>query len=542
MEPNVLKVKIRNLNADRAEEFRKVVRALPGVNQVDLNVAKGLGRIISAEPILFLNLRDSLRDFDMEECALPQTSPAAPPPSVMKLRIDGMTCRSCEVTIEQKFRKIPGVKKVDVDATRGLARIVTEGNETPPLAAFESAIKDSKYTVRGYGAGTKNRGTPSDQKRPTVLQLVGLFGIVLILGAIFSKTGLLKPQAALGTSVSFAAAFFIGLVAASSSCVAVTGGLLLGVTAKFRERYAALTPLRRMQPVFLFIGGRLASYGILGGVIGLIGNALSPSPFVTGLISLVAALFMLVMGLDMLHLAPAWLKRCLPRMPKALAHRVMEGGEKTHPGAPFLLGAGTFFLPCGFTQALQLYVLTTGSILVGASILFAFALGTTPALLALGWASGSLKGAFGRFFFRFSGALVIVLGLWNIQNGLTIAGYPLALPRLSLPERALAAPANPTDPSFVRRDGNTQVVPIDVSYAGFWPAEFALSRGVPTRFEVSGEAAGIGCLAAFQIPKLGIRQLLQAGKTTAIAFTPDRPGNYTFSCSMGMFRGQFTVL
>ena len=124
-----------------------------------------------------------------------------------------------------------------------------------------------------------------------------------------------------------------------------------------------------------------------------------------------------------------------------------------------MFGGATFFFPCGFTQALQVYALTTGSFFGSAAILAGFAIGTAPALLALGWASSSLKGKFGKLFFQFSGALVIVLGLWNMQNGLTLAGYPISLPQFKL-ESAVSAETDTkqdtdkTDPN-VKLEGET---------------------------------------------------------------------------------------
>ncbi|NCP77121.1 sulfite exporter TauE/SafE family protein [bacterium] len=41
-------------------------------------------------------------------------------------------------------------------------------------------------------------------------------------------------------------------------------------------------------------------------------------------------------------------------------------------------GALTFFLPCGFTLAMQAYAITTGSFITGALTMMAFALGTAP--------------------------------------------------------------------------------------------------------------------------------------------------------------------
>lgn len=410
--------------------------------------------------------------------------------------------------------RISGVTRVDVNREKMLARIAAErqiqSHELP---------RERKMAMAAVAA-----------MRPSFLQLIGLFALVLIIGQIASRFGLLKGTAAVGSSVSVAAALVLGLVAGTSSCIAVSGGLMLSAIAARRAK---------MRTVLLFVGGRTLSYGVFGAVIGGIGAALTPSPAVVGFITIIAALYMFKVGLDMLELTPRWLLKILPAMPLALGRKVMDQEESKHPFAPALLGAGTFFLPCGFTQALQLYALTTGSALQSASVLLAFALGTAPALLALGWASNSLKGKAGTFFFRFSGALVIVLGLWNVQNGMTVAGYPLRLPRLTLGQTREASAAVPGGVIF---DGTTQKVAINVSNVGYAPDSFTLKEGVPTKFLLSGPAAGQGCLSGFTIPQLGIRKRLIAGETTEISFTAPAPGRYSFSCSMGMVRGEFTVI
>ena len=49
-----------------------------------------------------------------------------------------------------------------------------------------------------------------------------------------------------------------------------------------------------------------------------------------------------------------------------------------------LVGAATFFLPCGFTQAVQIYAISTANPLTAGLVMATFAVGTTPGLLALG--------------------------------------------------------------------------------------------------------------------------------------------------------------
>lgn len=544
-QPHIAKLRITGAgNGEREELLKKILqKADSGIERVDVNAAKGLIRIIGRNEldIGWLNQAISGEGFSLQT---EENSAAAREDvceGIMRLAIEGMHCASCELTIERKFKKIKGVEKVDVDAAKGCARVVYNICK-PDMGELQAAIAQDGYKIKEI-TKVKNyeSGAAVNDGRPTLIRLVGLFALVLVLGRMISRLGLIKTNVDLGGSPSFWAVFLLGLVAASSSCIAVSGGLLLSSAAKFNERYGKLIGLARMKPVFLFVAGRVASYGILGALIGYLGAALSPSPFITGAITVVAAVYMLIMGMEMLRIAPPWLKGILPRMPKSFSHKVLDAEGHEHPSAPFFLGAATFFLPCGFTQALQLYALTTKSAAESGLLLFAFALGTAPSLLALGWASGSLKGKAGKFFFQFSGALVITLGLWNIQNGFSIAGYPLALPRLD--SQALSGSgrnrAGTGDPNVIF-DGKQQIVNMAVGRYGYTPNSFTIRAGVPTKWIVDGTNAG-GCANALQAPKLGIRKLLVRGENV-FEFTPDETGVIPFSCSMGMYRGQFVVV
>lgn len=532
----------------RAQQLRQLLKIETKITRIETDISQRLLEIESSEELDLSVLKQRLVPFGFHlqnmnpeitaASAEPQSDPRASSDKerrVIHYCVDGMSCRSCEITVERKWKKIEGVKEVDVNAAKGTARLVLEGRE-PSLEELQSVLGEEKYRVRQ--GGKKEITTLETVDRPSFWTLMGLFALVIFIGSILSRWGLFKPNIAIGAGLSFGAIFLIGLVAASSSCISVSGGLLLSAAAKFNERYRSVGGFARMRPVILFVAGRLVGYALLGGILGVIGKALTPSPLVTAFITILAALYMLVMGLDMLKIAPAWLKGIMPRLPKSLSHRVMDAEGREHPAAPFMLGVATFFLPCGFTQALQLYALTTGSFVTSATMLLAFALGTAPALLALGWASSSLKGRAGRWFFRFSGALVVVLGLWNIQNGLAIAGYPIALPSLVSPTQGLAADNKNVPPSLPK--GQTQVVKMAVTDYGYQPNRFTVRAGSPVRWEIRMDGGG-GCAGAIVSRKIGVQKLLQPG-LNVIEFTPKEKGEIAFSCSMGMYRGSFTVL
>ncbi len=447
---------------------------------------------------------------------------------ILDVQTTGMHCRSCELLVEQSLLEIPGVSQVQANADRNRVRVVCDAKQVPNPDQIASAI-----TPHGYGVVS---GVIQPTSRETIQwrQVAGSFIIVLLIGFTLGRLGLLNTGGSVGVTTGFFALFGLGLVAASSSCLAVSGGLMLSVVASVRERYPNLQGRARMIPVSTFVLGRIVGYTVFGALIALLGKALQPSPLVMGMITIVAALYMFIVGLDMLHLASVWLKRLIPRVPKIFSRRIVSGSSTGSWAAPFAFGALTFFLPCGFTQALQLYVLTTGSAVTGGLTMLAFALGTAPALLALGWATNVLKGKAGQFFFQLAGAAVILLGLLNISNGLTLTGHPLSFAFWKSPSTVQAH-----DPNVVVDDG-VQVVKTSYTVAGYEPATFAVRANQPVRWEVSGAGHAGGCRSVLEVPTLGISQQVNED-TTTISFTPTKPGTYAFSCSMGMYRGSFTV-
>jgi sulfite exporter TauE/SafE len=94
-----------------------------------------------------------------------------------------------------------------------------------------------------------------------------------------------------------------------------------------------------------------------------------------------------------------------------------------HTLTPLAVGVATFFLPCGFTQSMQIYTLTTGNFLTGALIMGAFALGTLPVLALLSFSSlGIHKKAQSGVFFKSAGLVVLFFGIFNLINSFVAAG------------------------------------------------------------------------------------------------------------------------
>jgi sulfite exporter TauE/SafE len=373
------------------------------------------------------------------------------------------------------------------------------------------------------------------------VEIGAAFLIIVAILLVLGQLDLLPTQFGVSETMSYGLVFVIGLVASVSSCIAVTGGLLVAVAAKYNEASTTLTPVQRMKPHMYFNVGRILSYTLLGGVIGALGSALTLSPKINGVLTLVASAVMILLGLQMLRLLPA-LTRFLPTMPKFFSHFIHDLAERDANGGALVLGAATFFLPCGFTQALQLYVLAKGSFAIGALTMLAFSLGTLPALLSLSAMSSFASGNLQRHFLKFAGAAVIVLGIANIQYGLVLTGSTMNVASVA-PETDTDTPPTQASPAQMTAAQDKQVMVMRIDGFSYIPNRFTVTQGVPVEWRIDASEAA-ACGRFLLAPGLGIRKLLSDRSTTMISFVPQQTGEFGFNCGMGMMTpgSKFTVV
>ncbi len=440
------------------------------------------------------------------------------------LRITGMTCGSCEVRIEQKWKKIPGIFQVRVNHSTGKA-IITHADELN-LETLQAALAQDGYRVALWSEPRFETPEEPENDFFDYLTVGAIFLILISLYLIIKELGFLPDNLGVSQNMSYGFVFVLGLVAAVTSCMAVTGGLLLAVGSEWAERHPEMTGWQRFKPLLSFNLGRLFFYGVLGGVVGAIGSALQISPRTNAVIVIIAGFVMLALGIHLLHLFPG-AGRLIPKMPKGLAHKIHEYEKNNHPLAPFLLGGATFFFPCGFTQALQLYALSVGSWKVGAFTLFVFALGTMPALLSVSAFSSFIHGTMKRMFMRVAGALIILIALLNVKAGVVLSGIDV---KAWLPSETAVGTVAETNVEIVN---GKQIARMAVRGLEYTPSSFTVKKGIPVEWQVDGREAG-GCGRFIVMPALRIQQLLEGESVTTITFTPTQTGRLAFSCPMGM--------
>lgn len=326
------------------------------------------------------------------------------------LHVRGMHCKSCAVLIEHALSEIPFIKNIHADPSMHTVKIEAATDMTPESLVSELTPFISKDGYTLSVEKQKHAAQWGDFVYAVPVTIALIVGFVLL-----QKLGLVNLITA--DKVSYPVAFGIGLIASVSSCLAVVGGLLLSVSANYAKQG------EKIKPQALFHVGRLISFFVFGGIIGLIGSAFTLSVTATFVLSILVGLVMLVLGLNLLEVFP-WARKLQFHLPKKMAlgaHTIKNMGFGL---APLLVGASTFFLPCGFTQSMQIYSLSTGSFVTGALTMTFFALGTLPVLSLISFTSVRFgKGKFASVFFKSAGILVIVFGVLSILSGFVAKGF-----------------------------------------------------------------------------------------------------------------------
>ena len=434
-------------------------------------------------------------------------------------KVEGMTCISCSSRIEKELAKIKGVIDIKASFSKGIAECIYDENYLS-IDEIIKVIEKAGYRVQTTEGSSNVRN-----------ELIRVLEIGLIIYAIYSVMkyfGLTNifyifPEAK--ADMEYSILFILGMFT-SIHCIAMCGGINLSQCLSYRESHSEKVRggwLWAIKPSLLYNGGRVISYTLLGGIIGGLGSVISFSATAKGTIQIIASIFMVIMGLNMLNIFP-WLRKFNPRMPKALMHKFPIG---TKNSSPLYIGMLNGLMPCGPLQAMQLYALSTGDPLKGAFSMFLFSIGTVPLMLGLGVLSTVLSHKFSRKIMSVGAVLVIILGISMFNSGLSLSG--IAMPRVTLNQNS----------SKARIEDGIQIVETTLMPGQYSP--ITVQKGIPVKWIIKAEKGSInGCNNRIFIPQYNIEKRFQLGENI-IEFTPEEEGTFTYSCWMGMIGSYITV-
>lgn len=218
-----------------------------------------------------------------------------------------------------------------------------------------------------------------------------------------------------GLSPMLATAFSMGLLG-STHCVAMCGGVVSVLSSAAPQ---SPQPSARSPYWLAYNTGRVASYALLGALVGALGSVsrmLLPLDVVRFGLRSLAIVTMLAVGMHLAGLpslvrifesagAPLW-RRLAP-----LARRFMPLRSPLHALA---LGALWAFMPCGLLYGALAFAASSESPATGAAMMLAFALGTLPIMLTMSALASRVASALARGWVRrTAGITVLAFGVWS---------------------------------------------------------------------------------------------------------------------------------
>jgi sulfite exporter TauE/SafE len=285
----------------------------------------------------------------------------------------------------------------------------------------------------------------------------------------------------------------------------------------------------------MFLIAKIIAYTFLGFGLGALGSTLVLSPKLLGYMQILAGLFMLVTAGRLLNIHPIF--RYFVVQPPKWAFRLMRNESKNKSlFAPAILGFLTILIPCGVTQAMMALAVASGSPLYGAGIMFAFILGTSPIFFAVGIAVTELFKR--KAFVYITSVAIVFLGLLSINTGQVLRGSAhYAQNYWSI----LLNSNNSTDSKLAKIVNGKQEVKITARSSGYTTDVTQIKSGVPVKLTIDSKDVQ-SCARAFLIPSFNISKSLPQNGETVVEFTPNKLGSLAYTCGMGMYTGNFTVI
>ncbi len=336
---------------------------------------------------------------------------------------------------------------------------------------------------------------------------------------------------------SLGLAFVTGLTTGGISCLAVQGGLLASSVAQKQEDQLATSPSRSWLAVAMFLVAKIAAYTILGFFLGLLGSFFVISLKLQAWLQILVGLFMLVTAARILDIHPIF--RYFVIQPPKWVYKLLKNQTRGQSlFAPAMLGFFTVLMPCGVTQAMMVVAVASGNPLLGAAIMFAFTLGTSPVFLALGVAAAELLKR--KFFAYVAASVIVYFGILSINGGVALTGSPYTFQNFYKAATSSTPTAQAGQVAGVTSNG-TQQATIYVATGGYTSPVKKLKVGVPVELSLITNQVR-SCAKSFVIPSLGVSKILPETGTEVLTFTPTQTGKLAYTCGMGMYTGSFEVI
>lgn len=393
------------------------------------------------------------------------------------IHIKGMHCISCELILEKWLKKISWVELIMINHKKWLLEVNYE--DKVQYKKVVTLIEKSWFKVE-----EKWKSKSSYKWNDFLSNIIAILIVVILFMTtkIFDLYSYLPET----TSMSYSSAFLVWVIASISTCLAITGGIIIGFS-----RYLDSSQWTRwhIKVQLWFQIWRILWFFLLWWILWLLWEVFSLSFSFTWILTFVVWFLLLYMGLNILKVVPSISKFGI-HMPKGIVSKIEKLGQPKY--AP-IVWALTFFLPCWFTQTMQLLAVSTWGFWTGWFVMMIFALWTAPVLFSVGLWSSYFKEKNFTILNKVIWAIVIFFWIFTISNAYNLLNFSL-----------VSKPVNYSEKSQTINNENSNLQIINVWHDGWStdPSIIELKAGWNYKLIITPTSDWKGCMSTQAIPTL----------------------------------------
>lgn len=429
------------------------------------------------------------------------------------IQIKWMHCISCEMLLEKELKNIKDINLIMVSHKKGIMEV-----EYKTESDYKKIVKIIEKNNFKVIENTKNE---FDQTNFLLNIIALLFVVILYISSKFIDFNSYIPNT---NSINFVSAIFIWLIASLSTCLAITWGIIIGFSKYSWSKNNFLSDFK-IQTFFQI--WRIVGFFIFWWLLWLLWKSISINFTLTGILTLFISFILIYIWLNILWLLPSITKFGI-HMPKSFVNKFQS--FKNPKYAPFVW-AMTFFLPCWFTQTMQLLAVSSWWFFTWWLVMMFFAIWTLPVLYSLWLGSSYFLNKDYKILNKLIWALIIFFWIFSFSNSYKLIDF------------LFVKNENTTIESI--NNLNQELEEINVSHNGWQtvPVFIKLKAWGNYKLIVTPSSNWLWCMSTQAIPRLSNKvSYVKSGVPIIYEIYNAKPWKYDIVCaSMWMTQWQIII-
>lgn len=424
-----------------------------------------------------------------------------------------MHCISCEMLLEKELKNIKDINLIMVSHKKGIMEV--EYKSESDYKKIVEIIEKNNFKV------IENKKSNFDETNFLLNIIALLFVVILYISSKFIDFNSYIPNT---NSINFVSAIFIWLIASLSTCLAITWGIIIGFSKYSWNKNNFLSDFK-IQTFFQI--WRIVGFFIFWWLLWLLWKSISINFTLTGILTLFISFILIYIWLNILWLLPSITKFGI-HMPKNFVNKFQS--FKNPKYAPFVW-AMTFFLPCWFTQTMQLLAVSSWWFFTWWLVMMFFAIWTLPVLYSLWLGSSYFLNKDYKILNKLIWALIIFFWIFSFSNSYKLIDF------------LFVKNENTTIESI--NNLNQELEEINVSHNGWQtvPVFIKLKAWGNYKLIVTPSSNWLWCMSTQAIPRLSNKvSYVKSGVTIIYEIYNAKPWKYDIVCaSMWMTQWQIII-